>query len=151
MEKIKADVKNPLDLNVAAHYGCHFIRPIEDQAPGRPGEARHILDELVEWTGAKSLPYKDKNMCCGAGGGVRSGTASLALEFTAEKLKNIKAAGGQYIIDVCPFCHLQFDRAQKDCPDTTSRSSTWRSSTAWPSACPKSDLGLEAHEVKVNL
>jgi heterodisulfide reductase subunit B len=89
-------------------------------------------------------------MCCGAGGGVRSRNSGLALEFTTEKLKNIKSAGGLYIIDVCPFCHLQFDRGQKD------------SGYAIPVihlaqlyglafGLPKSDLGLEAHEVKVNL
>ena len=26
----------------------------------------------------------------------------------------MKESGAQYIIDVCPFCHLQFDGTQKD-------------------------------------
>ena len=26
----------------------------------------------------------------------------------------MKESGAQYIIDVCPFCHLQFDSVQKD-------------------------------------
>ena len=146
-------------MNVAVHYGCHFVKPskikhLDDperpQDPGRAGRG----------TGAKSVDYKDKQMCCGAGGGVRSRQPQLATEFTEEKLKNIKAAGGQYIIDVCPFCHLQFDRTQKELSrDTTSRSSTCPSSTVLLWECPRTSLAwtsrrslgtFRAYEVSVN-
>ncbi len=113
LEHIKSHIKKPLDLKVAVHYGCHFLKPSNIKALDDP-ERPKILDELVEVTGAKSISYKDKMMCCGAGGGVRSGNPALATKFTEEKLKNMKAVGAQYIIDVCPFCHLQFDRTQKD-------------------------------------
>jgi len=112
-ENVKAHVKNPLDLKVAVHYGCHFLKPSNIKALDDP-ERPHILDDLVEATGASNLNYRNKMMCCGAGGGVRSGNPELATKFTEEKLKSIQEAGAQYIIDVCPFCHLQFDRTQKD-------------------------------------
>jgi heterodisulfide reductase subunit B len=77
-------------------------------------ENPHILDDLIEATGAKSMPRKQRTMCCGAGGGLRAGFPNTAMKFTKTNLENIKESGAKYIIDVCPFCHLQFDLGQKD-------------------------------------
>lgn len=100
-----------LDLRVAVHYGCHFLRPSEVREQDNP-EAPGILDRLVERTGAVSIDYRDKLSCCGAGGGVRSGSPEVALDMTVEKLTNMQRAGAECIVTPCAFCHLQFDRGQ---------------------------------------
>jgi len=110
-EKLKEFITTPLDLKVALHYGCHLIKPSRDRKLGET-EAPVFFDELVEATGAKSIDYTDKMMCCGAGGGVRSGHAAESLEMLEHKLACIRQAGVDCIVNACPFCHLQFDRGQ---------------------------------------
>lgn len=110
-EKLKDYITTPLDLKVALHYGCHLIKPSKDRNLGET-ESPVFFDELVEATGAKSVDYTDKMMCCGAGGGVRSGYADESLEMLEHKLDCIRKAGVDCIVNACPFCHLQFDRGQ---------------------------------------
>jgi heterodisulfide reductase subunit B len=111
VDKIKERITKPLEYGVATFYGCHFLKPSDIKALD-DAENPHILDDLVEATGAKSLPRKQKTLCCGAGGGLKAAFADVAKEFTKTNLENFKASGAQFIIDVCPFCHLQFDSVQ---------------------------------------
>jgi len=113
IEKIKKAVKKPADYKVAVFYGCHFLKPSKMKRLD-DSEDPKILDELIEAVGAKSMPRKDKLMCCGAGGGVRSQYGDMAMKFTKANLENMENSGAEMIIDVCPFCHLQFDSSQKD-------------------------------------
>ena len=89
VEKLTETFTKPLNLNVAVHYGCHFLKPSAEIGVDDPMKPT-ILDELVEATGAKSVPYKDKMMCCGAGGGLRSRDLDVTLDYTKEKLDNMK-------------------------------------------------------------
>ncbi|MEM0448595.1 MAG: CoB--CoM heterodisulfide reductase subunit B [Methanomassiliicoccales archaeon] len=150
MEKIKAHVKNPLNYNIAVHYGCHFVKPTRVKHLDDPERPR-ILDELVEATGAKSINYKDKLMCCGAGGGVRSRDNKTALRMTEEKLKNLKKVNAQMIVDVCPFCHLQYDASQNDLPGYNIPVIHLSQLYGMAFGLPRDKLGLEAHVTKVNL
>ncbi|MDR2699002.1 MAG: CoB--CoM heterodisulfide reductase subunit B [Candidatus Methanoplasma sp.] len=113
VEAIKSKVSKPVDYKIATFYGCHFLKPSDIKKLEDP-EAPRILDDLVEATGAVSVPRKQKTLCCGAGGGVRAAFGDVAKEFTKTNLENMKASGAQFIVDVCPFCHLQFDASQKD-------------------------------------
>jgi heterodisulfide reductase subunit B len=100
------------DLKVGVHYGCHIVKPSDKRPWNGEYEAPQFLDEIVELTGATSVPYKDKYMCCGAGGAVRTAVKEVAADFTREKLVNMRDAGVDIIINCCPFCHLQLDLGQ---------------------------------------
>jgi len=102
------------DLKVAVHYGCHIVKPSDKRPWEGEYEAPMFLDKIVELTGAKSIDYKDKYMCCGAGGAVRTAVKEVAADFTREKLTNMRDAGVDVIIDCCPFCHLQLDLGQME-------------------------------------
>jgi heterodisulfide reductase subunit B len=113
LSKLSEFIENPIPLRVAVHYGCHIVKPSEFRRWGS-NENPRFLDELVEATGAKSIEYKDKMMCCGAGGGVRSSNLPVALDMIREKLTNMRAANVDCIVDCCPFCHMQLEGGQLD-------------------------------------
>jgi len=111
-ERIEKKVTRSLKgLKIAVHYGCHFLKPSETRMHGSV-ERPTVLDDFVRSLGAKSIDYRDKPMCCGAGGGVRAANLEIALDMTAEKIDNMVDAGADCLMTPCAFCHLQFDRGQ---------------------------------------
>jgi len=115
-DKLSNMIKKPLPLSVAVHYGCHLLRPTkyrEIKSPERP----RFLDEMVDALGAKSIPYRDKMLCCGAGGGVRTAALDVSLDMAREKLQNIKDASADLIVTSCGFCVFQLDRGQIEIKD----------------------------------
>jgi len=152
LEAIRAKVKGGKNLKAAVHYGCHFLKPsnikkIDD------AERPHVFDDIVEAAGMTSVTYKDKGMCCGAGGGVRARTPDVALKMTKENLDNMAAAGVDVIVDCCPFCHLQYDVGQVQLKDLKQKIPVLHLSQLMGLAfgLEKEKLGLEVHQVKVNL
>ncbi|MFW9832448.1 MAG: CoB--CoM heterodisulfide reductase subunit B [Candidatus Thorarchaeota archaeon] len=111
-EIIKEKVTKSLQgIKVGVHYGCHLLKPSKNR-PWKQTQHHTFLDELVEATGAESTKYKDKNMCCGAGGGVRGSQVAVSVDIAKEKLDNLLEAGVDCIVNVCSFCHLQYETAQ---------------------------------------
>jgi len=109
--RIAERVVHRLGTPVAVHYGCHYLRP--SSRTGRRVEDPRVLDELIELAGYRSVPFAQKLSCCGAGGGVWSGREVTSLDILQLKLEQMVAGGAEAIVNVCPFCHLQFDQGQK--------------------------------------
>ena len=114
VEKIKNSVIQPLKgIKVGVHYGCHFLKPSKVRGHGS-AERPTMVENIVEALGAENIEYKDKMMCCGAGGGVRAFQKEVAIDFTKDKVLAMKEAGCDCVVDVCAFCHFQFDVGQKE-------------------------------------
>jgi heterodisulfide reductase subunit B len=98
------------DVKIAAHYGCHALRPSKITRFDDP-VAPFIFDKLVEVTGAKSVEWTRKLECCGAP--VLGVNDDLSMNLTKKKISSGKKAGADYFCSACPYCHLQFDTVQK--------------------------------------
>jgi heterodisulfide reductase subunit B len=113
-ETVRDAVVKPLTgIRVAIHYGCHFLKPSSVRGQGS-SERPRVLDDLLEVLGAESVMYKDRNMCCGAGGGVRAYVKDVALDFTSDKVQSMQEAGVDCITTPCAFCQFQFDVGQQE-------------------------------------
>lgn len=110
VEKIKESVSKPLKgLKVAAFYGCHLLMPSSILMFDDP-VSPHLLDDLVELTGAESVPYMHKMRCCG--GLLRGISDELGRKLARDKLFHVSQAKADCIITVCPFCFIQLDLGQ---------------------------------------
>jgi heterodisulfide reductase subunit B len=110
VENIRTSLKkNFRGLKIATHYGCHILRPSEIvQIDNAYSPVK--LDQLVEVTGAESVPWLTKLECCGAPSmGVND---ELSMDLMETKLENAKNAGADYVCVICPYCQMQFDKMQ---------------------------------------
>ena len=105
-------IKRKANLKVAVHYGCHFLRPFEEKGIDDP-DAPSILEDYLEALGVECVDYRMKYACCGAGGGVKAAHSDASMDMLAGKLEAIQESEAEAILNICPFCHLQFDGGQK--------------------------------------
>ena len=95
----------------AVHYGCHFLKPTRIREI-ESSEGPTIVEELIEVLGVESVRFKEQLTCCGAGGGVKAYDGDASDTIFEEKMKNIDEVKPDFILDICPFCHLEFETAQ---------------------------------------
>jgi len=109
LKRVKDAVKRPFNgLRVAVQPGCHLTKPKRIHFGERTGVS--ALDELVQATGAVSIPYERKEACCG--GPLRGIKDDVALSVAKQKLDSMKNAGAKGIVTVCPFCFIEMDMGQ---------------------------------------
>jgi heterodisulfide reductase subunit B len=91
LEELKEHVTRPLDgVRVAVHYGCHYIKPSEIVGGPDNPEMPHTVDELVEVTGAESIDYSERLLCCG--GAILGYREVDSQTLIAKKMESIVAA-----------------------------------------------------------
>ena len=111
-DKILEQKAVDLGLRLAVHYGCHYLRPSHHHESMNV-ENPHVVEDILNLVGCEPVDFKNKLSCCGAGGGVWSGDENVALDVLEEKLAFMLEAEPDAILNICPFCHLQFDQGQK--------------------------------------
>ena len=97
---VKYGIEPPemLDVKVTYHDPCHLLR-----GQGISEEPRKLIrmvaKEFVE------MP----SICCGAGGGVRSGLPDEEKALGTNRGKEIEKTGAEIVVTSCPFCefHIQ--------------------------------------------
>jgi len=110
VRRIESEVKKRLEgLRIAAHYGCHPLKPHKIVKFDDPEEPRS-LDELINATGARSVDYKDKLQCCGSP--ILAADENLAMKIAKTKLDNMRAEKVDAVVTICPFCELMLDGMQ---------------------------------------
>jgi len=110
LERIKKAIsKRYSGLQIAVSYGCHALRPSKVTEFDDPVSPK-IFDELVEATGAYSVPWTRKLDCCGAP--LTGINDRLAMDMACKKIESARAAGAQFICTACPYTQLQFDGVQ---------------------------------------
>jgi heterodisulfide reductase subunit B len=111
LERIRRERTRTFEgVKIACHYGCHLLRP-SDVVQLDDAKSPSILDELVEATGATSVPWSSKLDCCGSP--VWGLNDALSTELTARKVTSAREGGADLLCVVCPYCFLQFDGAQQ--------------------------------------
>lgn len=110
LERIKENItKSYSGLQIAVSYGCHALRPSRVTEFDDPVSPK-IFDELVEATGAFSVPWTRKLDCCGAP--LTGINDRLAMDMANKKIESAREAGAQFICTACPYTQLQFDGVQ---------------------------------------
>jgi fumarate reductase (CoM/CoB) subunit B len=83
-----------LGLKVTYHDPCHLAR-----GQGITEQPRAILRKVADITEMPSI-------CCGSGGGVRSGFPDEAAALGERRGEEIKKTGAEMVVTCCPFCEF---------------------------------------------
>ena len=109
LKRIEVLATTPLDLSVAAHYGCHLIRPsmhMKFDDPERP----ESIDKILKAIGIKPLDYANKVECCGYCARLHE---EIGQTLSERKVKELKSLEADCLAAVCPACSNQYENAQR--------------------------------------
>jgi len=98
-------------LKIAAHYGCHALRPANVVGFDNP-LAPTIFERLLAVTGARSVDWPRRLDCCG--NPLWEKNNGLSLYLMHQKLEDAAQSGAQAICTACTYCQIQFDAIRAD-------------------------------------
>ena len=115
LKNIGKKVKNPLNWNIACHYGCHTVRYSDIN---RPDTAEHPykMEEIIGVLGGKSKDYSEKLNCCG--GPLMINQKESAYTKAGEKIKAVYDRNFDATAIVCPFGGRMLDSKQEKAVST---------------------------------
>lgn len=101
-------------LRVAAHYGCHALRPgnvTEFDDPLNPT----VFERLLCALGAEPVPWEMRLECCGHP--LRGRREAMSDALRQRKMNSAAQAGAAVLATACTYCQMQFSHA----PETLSK------------------------------
>lgn len=110
LENLRENIKKPFNgVKAAVHYGCHLLKPSK-YLNTEDSEFPTFVDELIKTTGAETVNYDDKGLCCGAT--VLAVKEEISLRLAATKFLNVKRTDANMMITTCPYCFIVYNRNQ---------------------------------------
>ncbi len=104
-EQIAARVVAPQSqLQTAAHYGCHALRPSNVVALDNPN-APAVFERLLAAAGARPVDWPRRLDCCGAA--IAPANPVLAGRLRTAKLADALESGANLLCTACPHCQSQ--------------------------------------------
>lgn len=112
VEVVQKKITRPFKgVKVAAHYGCHILRPHDVVAFDDPVKPTKF-EKLIEVTGAKTVDWPLRLQCCGEP--LWDKNRELSKQLTRNKFFNAAEAGAELLCAGCTHCQLQFDRVREE-------------------------------------
>ncbi len=96
-------------LKVAAHYGCHALRPSDVVNFDNP-TAPTIFEDLIRAIGAKPVEWPLRLECCGYP--LWEKNSRLSLSLMGKKVLDADASGADLICTACTYCQMMFDNVR---------------------------------------
>ncbi|MBM4237213.1 MAG: hypothetical protein FJ151_01870 [Euryarchaeota archaeon] len=93
-----------VEAKVAYHDPCHLGRKM-----GIYDEPRALLSLIPGISMTEFRGFREKSVCCGGGGGVRSGMKDLAGKLGSERMREAEELGVEIVATSCPFCELNLE------------------------------------------
>jgi heterodisulfide reductase subunit B len=147
IDAIRLRVKHPLmGVSVAAHYGCHALRPghvVQLDNPLAPS----IFENLIAAIGATPVDWPLRLECCGHP--VWDKNPTLSLKLMGRKLEDARAAGAQILATACTYCQIQFETVRAAHPvdkDTSLPARLYPQLLGHVLGLPPDALGLEDND-----